>query len=264
MNRHANERMYLGYSGHETKSEDTAWIVEYDPSQDGGFRLFHPKQHCYLASSFRPYPDWDAERGNDTVAVQLKMIVEATCTRAVSQPASTLFVIEGTLRDDSGERDNEWPADCGWLGRILPLLRNDLVLRGYRIESALLSLRNARSLYGELHDVPRVLLVSPVEVGSFTSGVEAGVVALFCVAHLSWLARRQRRVVKTVKTKSHIMGSREQQPAYRIMACATFVYVHCVCYHVAGVSRPAGGRLMLVFAILGMNAILEDFKRGRL
>ncbi|OIW34819.1 hypothetical protein CONLIGDRAFT_26603 [Coniochaeta ligniaria NRRL 30616] len=69
-------------SGHDTKSEDTAWIVQYDPSQDGGFRLFNSKQHCFLASSFRLYPDWDAERGNDTVAMQLNMIVEATYTRA--------------------------------------------------------------------------------------------------------------------------------------------------------------------------------------
>jgi hypothetical protein len=228
--------------------------------------LFHPKQDCFLASSFRPYPDWDAERGNDTVAKQLNMIVEATCTRAVSQPASTFFVVEGTLRDDSDEGGDEWPAGSGWLGHIImPLLSSDLILRGYRVGSALLSLRNTRSLYGELHDVPRVLLQSPVEVGSFTSGVEAGVVALFCLAHLCWLAMRQRRMLQPVKTERYIMSAYElgeHQRAYRIMACATFVYVHCVCYHVAGVPRPSGGRLMLVFAILGMNAILKDFKRG--
>lgn len=249
----------MGHSGHETKSEDTTWIVQYDPSQDGGFRLFNSKERCFLASSFRPYPDWDAERGNDTVANQLSMLIEATCTRAVSKPASTLFVIEGTLRDEG----DEWPIDCGWLGQIWPLLRSDFVLRGYRVGSALLSLRTTRRLYGEVHDVPRVLLQSSAEVGPFTRRVEAGVIALFCVAHLSWLVRRQRRLYKKAKKESHIRSYElgEQEPAYRVMACATFVYAHCACYHVAGMSRPAGGRLMLVFAILGIDAILTDFKR---
>lgn len=54
---------------------------------------------------------------------------QETCTRAVPLPASTLFVIEGTLRDDSDEADDEWPTNCGWLGQIMPLLRSDLVLK---------------------------------------------------------------------------------------------------------------------------------------
>lgn len=192
------------------------------------------------------------------MAVQLNHLIEATCTRGVKPTASTLFVVEGTLGDQGGSRRR----DSGWLGRFWPLPGNDFVLRGYRVGSALLSLRSTRRLYGEFREVPRVLLQSYVEVGPFTRVVEAGVVILFCVAHLSWLVRRQRRPCKKVKKPSPVvsqqLGPHEQ--AWRIVIFAAFVYAHCLSYHVAGMSRPAGGRLMLVFAILGMDAILTDFK----
>ena len=72
------------------------WTIEYDPYNDKGFRLFNPLQSCYLASSFRPFPDWDNEHGTDTILEQLQLSVESTCTRAVSHVASTFFIIEGT------------------------------------------------------------------------------------------------------------------------------------------------------------------------
>lgn len=78
-------------------SPNTTWRIDYDPDSDNGFRLYNIYQRCYLASSFRLYPDWDGERGNDTVDAQIHQYVEATCTRFASVEASTLFLVEGKI-----------------------------------------------------------------------------------------------------------------------------------------------------------------------
>lgn len=78
-------------------SPNTTWRIDYDPDSDNGFRLYNAYQRCYLASSFRLYPDWDGERGNDTVGAQINQYVEATCTRFASVEASTLFLVEGKI-----------------------------------------------------------------------------------------------------------------------------------------------------------------------
>lgn len=83
--------------GFKTKAENTTWVIEYNDKKDHGFRLFNPSQFCYLASSFRQFPDWDADNGRDLVEKQLKMVVEVTCTRGASAQASTFYTIEGRV-----------------------------------------------------------------------------------------------------------------------------------------------------------------------
>lgn len=83
--------------GLQMTSPNTTWRIDYDPDSDNGFRLYNVYQRCYLASSFRLYPDWDGERGNDTVDAQIHQYVEATCTRFASEEASTLFLVEGRI-----------------------------------------------------------------------------------------------------------------------------------------------------------------------
>lgn len=204
-----------------------------------------------------------AQGGNDTVAIQLNHLIEATCTRGVKLTASTLFVVEGTLGDQGG---SGW-RDSGWLGRLLcPLPGTYFVLRAYRVGSALLSLRSTLRLYGEFREVPRVLLQSQCEGGTITRVVEASVVFLFCVAHLFWLVRRQRRP-PLQKGQGQEAGSRRRvSTAGTAEAGLAFCDIRNVCIcplselSCCRHSRPAGGWLMLVFAILGMDAILTDSK----
>ncbi|KAI0202300.1 hypothetical protein F4808DRAFT_421150 [Astrocystis sublimbata] len=84
-------------SGQYERSENTTWVIEYDSQADTGFRLLNPAHGCYLASSFRTYPDWDGERSLDLVSNQMNMVIETVCTRMASKAASTFFIIEGKL-----------------------------------------------------------------------------------------------------------------------------------------------------------------------
>lgn len=78
-------------------SPNTTWRINYDPDSDNGFRLYNVYQRCYLASSFRLYPDWDGEWGNDMIDAQIYQYVEATCTRFASEEALRLFLVEGKI-----------------------------------------------------------------------------------------------------------------------------------------------------------------------
>jgi len=62
---------------------------------DLGFSLYHPKHDCHIATTFRTFPDYDGERGNDTVARILNLQLEAACTTQAKDTASRLFIIEG-------------------------------------------------------------------------------------------------------------------------------------------------------------------------
>ncbi|CAG8960304.1 hypothetical protein HYFRA_00012378 [Hymenoscyphus fraxineus] len=86
-------RWSLSMTAKSTKG--SVWTVQYQPEEDLGFRLWNAHSACYLATSYRSFPDWDNEKRNDTILQELKLELEATCTRGVTKKASTFFVVDG-------------------------------------------------------------------------------------------------------------------------------------------------------------------------
>lgn len=82
----------------EEETEDCIWVLKYDPFSDSGFRLYNPVHQCFLASSFRTFPDYDGEQSNDTIVTQLRLELEAACTTEVTDAASRMYILEGKIR----------------------------------------------------------------------------------------------------------------------------------------------------------------------
>jgi hypothetical protein len=75
---------------------ETVWELQYGSSAaDAGFRLWNVLARCYLATSYRTFPDYDGMRTNDTVLHQLKLELEAVCSTTPREAASTLFAVDG-------------------------------------------------------------------------------------------------------------------------------------------------------------------------
>jgi hypothetical protein len=79
-----------------SKSNDTAaWTLEYDQHDPQKFRLWNKAANCYLATSYRSFPDWDGVKGNDTILQGLGLELEITCLRSVKLAASTREIVDG-------------------------------------------------------------------------------------------------------------------------------------------------------------------------
>ncbi|KAK9773289.1 hypothetical protein SCAR479_10018 [Seiridium cardinale] len=238
---------------HQTRNSQTAWTIEYDPYNDEGFRLYNPLQECHLATSFRPFPDWDGESGNDTVAKEINLVIETTCTRAAAKQASTLFLVEGTLK---GQRQQLHPS----LASLQPI--RDHMIRGYELMKGLVSIRQSRRLYGEIGDVPNFLRHSNAESTGATPMIERTVLVIFLATHVLWLLWRKRG--KGAENQNG-HGSTylwthnpQRENGFQIGCIAMFVYGHVLAYWIAGEDRPFGGRLALIMALVGMDTIRKD------
>lgn len=72
-------------------------MLKYDPFVDDGCRLWHPKHNCYLASTFRTFPDYNGVRGNDTITNTINLELEASCTVGANELSSRIYLIEGKI-----------------------------------------------------------------------------------------------------------------------------------------------------------------------
>lgn len=87
----------MGYSMSLNPVGASVWFIQYNPDKDLGFRLYNGAGKCFLASSYRSFPDYDGERVNDTILHQLRLELEATCTAGPTREASTLYAVDGKL-----------------------------------------------------------------------------------------------------------------------------------------------------------------------
>ncbi|KAI1114869.1 hypothetical protein F5Y14DRAFT_413181 [Nemania sp. NC0429] len=102
-----DRHLYLRETGEETffrfhvgampnPGPESVWELQYSRSDgDAGFRLWNILGRCYLATSFRTFPDYDGMRTNDTVLHQLKLELETVCSTMPLASASTLFAVDG-------------------------------------------------------------------------------------------------------------------------------------------------------------------------
>lgn len=79
----------------DSQNLSSLWTLTYSPHQSSAFRLRNNLQDCYLATSYRSFPDWDAIHGNDTVLQGLRMELEVTCSTEVTFAASTFDIVDG-------------------------------------------------------------------------------------------------------------------------------------------------------------------------
>jgi hypothetical protein len=75
----------------------STWRAIYDPHQDNGFRLWNAKANCYLATSYRTYPNLHGYASNDTIIQTLRLELEACCTYPPTREASMFYAIDGGL-----------------------------------------------------------------------------------------------------------------------------------------------------------------------
>ncbi|RAH59380.1 hypothetical protein BO85DRAFT_437428 [Aspergillus piperis CBS 112811] len=74
------------------------WQILYDTHQDKGVRLWNKVANCYLATSYRTYPNMHARDSNDTILETLHLQLEACCTYPPSRAASTFHVVDGVSK----------------------------------------------------------------------------------------------------------------------------------------------------------------------
>lgn len=60
-----------------------------------GFRLYHSKRDCFLATTFRSFPDYDGLKLNDTMLHELRAEFEVSCVQLASAQASTFYIVDG-------------------------------------------------------------------------------------------------------------------------------------------------------------------------
>lgn len=141
---------------------------------------------------------------------------------------------------------------AGWLAT--PAYVRDSFTRGYRIIRGVLSLHNMRRLYGDALDVPKILLTRDAKASSTTQAFESIVLVLFILVHFGRLCRQQRSVGKMVQnlvTKPPLLSS-PRPLISQVTTSSILVYSHYLAYYAIGAARPCGGRLVLLFAILGL------------
>ncbi|KAI0147782.1 hypothetical protein GGR57DRAFT_244606 [Xylariaceae sp. FL1272] len=234
-------------SGQEERSENTTWVIEYDPQADTGFRLLNPAHGCYLASSFRTYPDWDGERSLDVVASQMNMVIETVCTRLASTKASTFYIIEGPHMEQSG------PIPYA----LKPLHRfKTLMTWGFHVATGLNALSSFRKTHGHRIDVPVALRSMNAEPNGFESNVESFVFYLFLVVHLWWSLSRQRTGLAGVRGGRTARQPGAKATISRVHVSAALVYTHYICYTLVGFPRAYGCRFVMLQALIGTATML--------
>lgn len=141
---------------------------------------------------------------------------------------------------------------AGWLAP--PAYMRDIFIRGYRIIRGVLSLYNMRRLYGDALDVPQILLNRDAKASSTTQAFESLILVLFILAHFGRLCRQHRSIGKMVQNDV----TRPPPPSNpgplisQVTTSSILVYSHSLAYYAIGAARPCGGRLVLLFAILGL------------
>ena len=73
-------------------------LRDISPVNQASFRLYHSNRGCYLATTFRRFPESaDGPHTNDTILSELRVEVEAGCVRLAHERASRFHIIEGEL-----------------------------------------------------------------------------------------------------------------------------------------------------------------------
>ncbi|OQD62124.1 hypothetical protein PENPOL_c013G02160 [Penicillium polonicum] len=86
-------RLHISADEHESATSE--WQVLYDAHRDNGFRLWNKAANCFLATSYRTYPNMHGRQSNDTILENLYLELEACCTYPPSRAASTFYAVDG-------------------------------------------------------------------------------------------------------------------------------------------------------------------------
>ena len=133
---------------------------------------------------------------------------------------------------------------------------------GHHIMGGLLALRQSRRLYGEIRDVPKALQHMHVQEDETIVLLETLMLIAFLLVHVSWLLWKKRYSQgkgKPSNDGSLLRHGYRRRLELRVICSASCVYGHCMWYHIAGEARPFGGRLALVFVVLGLDAMRKHW-----
>ncbi|KAK4891849.1 hypothetical protein LTR27_009548 [Elasticomyces elasticus] len=146
----ASETGRFAVSSSPTYSDGLAFDIR-EIGNEGDFRLYHPARGCFLATTFRSFPDLVGLRANDTVLRGLRSELEISCVQHAHERASTLHVIEGYHPQHT--------SSASWLSSSLS---DHVVVRqlrkGLAIMASIKRLRTFRSTYPALQDAPAELV----------------------------------------------------------------------------------------------------------
>lgn len=236
------QRLPLGLRAE--KSAATVWVLDYDPSEDAGFRLYNPHRNCHLATTFQSNSiDQVNVDYNDSIQVEMTRTIEASCTRLASKPASTFWIIEGSISR------NEDPEPTWKLG-ISPVQGAVTTLRrGWDILRAHVSLYRWQNRHGEqLQLSPSPLAFTNVQQ-TVQVWSERLVLVCFLSGYSSFLVVAQR----TGRMRNLTADS---NCAFAALACCIHVFV----YTFLGIARPYGPDAVLILAFHGLSSLFRVLK----
>lgn len=168
----------------------------------------------------------------------------------LARPGSFQFTTLGTLQ----EANDQYPR--AWARLALEQPGVHLLIRGYRILGGLALLKRTRRLYGQLLDVPRVLMSPETHTSPVASAFETTLVSVFSISHVAYLRRRQPRAASGVGRVTNTPGGHDVQLS-PVFTTAMFIYGHVLVYYAGGAARPFGGKLLMVFAVVQLGGTLE-------
>ncbi|RDW58530.1 uncharacterized protein DSM5745_11221 [Aspergillus mulundensis] len=82
-------------SEHASPLSTSIWQIVYDAHRDTGFRLWNKAANCFLATSYRTYPNMRGRTWNDTILEAMHLELEACCTYPASRAASSFHAVDG-------------------------------------------------------------------------------------------------------------------------------------------------------------------------
>lgn len=222
-------------------SAATVWILDYDPSDDAGFRLYNPHKNCHLATTFQSNGiDQTHVNYNDSIQVEMTRTIEASCTVLASKPASTLWIIEGSI----SRIENSKPT---WNWLLSPVLGAVSTLkRGWNILRAHMSLYRWQNKHGEQLQLSPSPLTFTMVQQRFRVWSERLILFCFLTRYSCCLAVARR----TGRMRNF---SADSNRTFAALVC----YVHVLVYTCLGVARPYGPDAVLIFAFHGLCLLLD-------
>ncbi|CZT24375.1 uncharacterized protein RCC_10100 [Ramularia collo-cygni] len=141
-----------------------------------GFQLYHPQQKCYLATTFRSFPNYVGI--NDTMLHEVHLELEVACVQQANSRASTLYIVDGyqDLILDQSES-------------LLQPLEYHLK-RGAAVIESMRRLATFRKLHHYLQDTPDELLHKPCRESEVSTPLLTVVIPVLLIIALCLFRQR--------------------------------------------------------------------------
>lgn len=228
-------------------TRDSIWQLQMNRE---GLRFYHPVHGCFLATTFRTFPDYDGEKMLDSMLHQLHLDLETTCTLSPNLESSTFYIVDGRPKEAEAVA-LIWPWSMRVLGSVISWYWGT-TRKGLQILLAMVRLHRFRSTHGHHQDLPTVFKAKLAESGRLHEHPfsEAGLIKTFLVG-LASITLYKQRYKSSLEYWSSTAGQLSQ-----LLGLA--VILHHLWYHIIINDRCHSSSLIAALAATGVTHMVSD------